>query len=596
MRTDLTLWREFLGRCWRFSRSLTIIVYGCLFLNTVSFALVGLALREVVNGTVHDDLSAIVIGALGAALAFTVDLAIGEIGFTLRIHLVERVALSDIETEVLRTAAGVETIEHLERTDYLDRIGVIRGESWALIDSGWAAVESAALTVRLALTLIVLGSVTPYLLALVVFAAAPLWFERRGRHLIRDAEVAAAESRRMERHLLNLATEAASSKEIRVAGVGPQLVARQRAAWDEALRLRSRARLAASGWSAAGWAIFGLGFVGALALVVAETAGTASAVGDIVLAITVGSQLRLAVEQAVRRATDTGGSARLLTPFRWLREYAAQARANTGRGDTPPTVLQHGITIENLSFTYPQTDRPAVDGLSVHLPAGAVVAVVGEYGSGKTTLVKLLAKLYRPDSGTIRVDGADLADLDTASWRAGMSAAFQDFGRYRTSFAESVGLGDLARIDDERAVAAAVHAADADALVAKLPQGIATQLGKQFGGVELSEGQWQKVALARACMRAQPRLFLLDEPTASLDSPSEHAIFERYMERARTIAAATGAITVIVSHRFSTVAGADLILVLEHGRLVESGDHDALMARNGPYADLYGMQATAYAT
>jgi ATP-binding cassette subfamily B protein len=224
-----------------------------------------------------------------------------------------------------------------------------------------------------------------------------------------------------------------------------------------------------------------------------------------------------------------------------------------------------------------------------------VVAVVGEYGSGKTTLVKLLCKFYRPDSGTIRIDGTDLDDVDTAAWRSRTSVAFQDFGRYHTTLREAIGLGDISRAGAAGRVEDAVRAADAEALAARLPEGLDSQLGREFGGAELSEGQWQKTALARACMRPDPVLFMLDEPTASLDAPSEHAIFERYMARARDLADRMGAITIIVSHRFSTVAGADLILVMESGRLIESGTHAVLAASGGRYAELYGIQAAAYA-
>ncbi len=257
--------------------------------------------------------------------------------------------------------------------------------------------------------------------------------------------------------------------------------------------------------------------------------------------------------------------------------------------------MRSGITFENVSYRYPGTDRLALDDVSVHIPAGTVVAVVGEYGSGKTTLVKLLGKFYRPDNGRITVDGVDLASLDTADWRSRICAAFQDFGRLETSFAQGIGLGDLSRLTDRGRIIQAVRYADASSLMERLPRGLDTQLGSQPGGVDLSEGQWQRVALARAAMRDAPLLFVLDEPTASLDAPSEHAIFQRQISRARQLAAHTGAITVIVSHRFSTVTGADLILVLDQGRLVESGSHTELSALDGGrYADLYGIQADAY--
>jgi ATP-binding cassette subfamily B protein len=277
----------------------------------------------------------------------------------------------------------------------------------------------------------------------------------------------------------------------------------------------------------------------------------------------------------------------LIQPYLWLQDYAA---VHTDTAETPPpTELRHGIDLDALTFTYEGAAEPAVDRVSVHLPAGSVVAVVGEYGSGKSTLVKLLAKLYQPDSGAIRVDGVDLRTLDTGTWRASMSTAFQDFGRYCTTFDDAVLLGAPGDLDT------AVHAADAESLVARLPNGARTSLGRRFGGIELSDGQWQKVALARACTRSQPLLFALDEPTASLDAPSEDAVFRHYIRQSRTIAAATGAITLIVSHRFSTVASADLILVMAHGRLVEAGSHAELLAMGGVYADLYGLQAKAHA-
>jgi ABC-type multidrug transport system fused ATPase/permease subunit len=268
-----------------------------------------------------------------------------------------------------------------------------------------------------------------------------------------------------------------------------------------------------------------------------------------------------------------------------LRDYAKR-EARTSGPTEPPATLRDGITFEHVSFTYQGTTRPALDGISCHLTAGSVVAIVGEYGSGKTTLVKLLAKLYAPDQGRILVDGVALADLDTAAWRQRSSAAFQDFGRFHIRYGDAIGIGDLRHLHDEERVLEAVRAAGAVMPV----DGLDTQLGTRFGGVELSEGQWQKTALARASMRADPLLFVLDEPTASLDAPSEHAIFERYMARARELKG----ITVVVSHRFATVTSADQILVLHHGRLVEDGTHRELVAAGGRYAELYSLQAVAY--
>jgi ATP-binding cassette subfamily B protein len=249
-----------------------------------------------------------------------------------------------------------------------------------------------------------------------------------------------------------------------------------------------------------------------------------------------------------------------------------------------------------VSFAYPGTDRLVLEDVSLELPAGTVVAIVGENGAGKSTLVKLLGKLYEPTLGAIFVEGQPLARMRADEWRERLAGAFQDFFRFELRARHSVGLGDVLRLDDEPAVVRAVGRAGADDVVARLPAGLETQLGPTWpGGVEVSFGQWQKLALARGFMRDHPLLLVLDEPTAALDAETEHALFEHYAAAAqRDGNAADGRITILVSHRFSTVRMADLIVVLDGAHLVEIGTHDDLMAKGGQYAELYGIQAAAY--
>jgi ATP-binding cassette, subfamily B, bacterial len=256
--------------------------------------------------------------------------------------------------------------------------------------------------------------------------------------------------------------------------------------------------------------------------------------------------------------------------------------------------LHRGISLEHVSFIYPGTSRIVLDDVSLTFPAGAVVAIVGENGAGKTTLVKLLAKMYEPTSGSILVDDTPLARIPADEWRARLAGAFQDFFRFEFVARHTVGLGDVVRIDDEPAVVAAVDRAGAGDVVARLTSGLETQLGQTWpNGMELSFGQWQKLALARGFMRDEPLLLILDEPTAALDAETEHALFERYAAALRGTGA-SNRITILVSHRFSTVRMADLIIVLDGARVVEAGSHDELMAKGGQYSELYSIQAAAY--
>jgi ATP-binding cassette subfamily B protein len=229
------------------------------------------------------------------------------------------------------------------------------------------------------------------------------------------------------------------------------------------------------------------------------------------------------------------------------------------------------------------------------LPAGSTVAVVGENGAGKTTLIKLLCGFYRPTQGKILVDGTDLRRVPLDDWRERIAAGFQDFGRYEFLVRQSIGVGDLAQQFADTPVRGALDRAHAADVLDHLADGLDTQLGKSYAdGAELSGGQWQKLALGRAMMRENPLLLVLDEPTAALDPEAEHALFERYAEQARRVGETTGAITLLVSHRFSTVRMADLIIVIADGRVVETGDHASLVAAGGFYSELYAIQAEAY--
>jgi ATP-binding cassette subfamily B protein len=259
-----------------------------------------------------------------------------------------------------------------------------------------------------------------------------------------------------------------------------------------------------------------------------------------------------------------------------------------GDGERPAPRGFQRLTAENVSFTYPETQRPAVDGISLEIGAGEVIALVGENGSGKTTLAKMLAGLYRPQSGRIRWDDVDLADVPASELRDSIAVIFQDFERYLLPARENVGLGRNERIGDLDAIRAASLRADADRFLADLPEGYETMLGREFaGGYDLSIGQWQRVALARAFFRDAP-FVILDEPTAALDARAESQLFDRMRELLE------GRSVVLISHRFSSVRSADRIYVMHDGRVVEHGPHDELMAADGLYAELFTLQARAY--
>jgi ATP-binding cassette subfamily B protein len=500
----------------------------------------------------------------------------------------DRVTIA-LEGHVARLQASVATIAHHERPEYLDRLAMLRNQVFVLDHMYMSLFSTCGWILRLVVTIGLLASVHPALVLVAVFAVPTAIVSAWRPAVERAREERAAPFNRLARHLFTLATTASAGKEVRVTGIARRVVVDRREIWQQGFKPVASARWRSAGWFTAAWTLFGGAYVGAVVFV---SSGLGAPAQDVLLVLAAGARLSQYVsatagEIGFLRGFWVYGSRRLA----WLEDYAA-AQASHADHSAPPA-LRHGIRMENVSFTYPGTSRLVLNDVSLFLPAGAVVAIVGENGAGKSTLVKLLTKMYEPSAGAIFIDETPLARVGPAEWRERVAGAFQDFFRFEFLARHTVGVGDVPRIDDEPAVIAAVQRGGASDVVAKLPSRLETQLGPTWpGGVDVSFGQWQKLALARGFMRERPLLLVLDEPTAALDAETEHALFERFAAAARREEG--GRVTVLVSHRFSTVRMADLIVVLDGARVVETGTHDELMARRGPYSELYGLQAAAY--
>jgi ATP-binding cassette subfamily B protein len=340
---------------------------------------------------------------------------------------------------------------------------------------------------------------------------------------------------------------------------------------------------------------FLVGYFGAIVFVIQRAVAGQASVGDTVLTAVLAGQVLGLITTSTNLVQFAWRGLAAAQRYLYLADLASQAQQQVDPTAIIPDKLVDGIRLHQVAYRYPLGQTDVLQAINLHLPAGATMAIVGDNGAGKTTLVKLLAGLYQPTAGQLTLDGIDLATLDPDQWRQRVSAGFQDHARFEFIVRETVGIGDLSALEDEVKVSEALARAGAADLVESLPQGLATQLGANWpDGIDLSGGQWQKLAIGRAMMRPTPLLLLLDEPTAALDAETEHRLFQRWTTTARHLRQSTGAVTVLVSHRFSTVQMADLIVVLNGGQVVEVGSHQELLALGGLYAELFALQAQSY--
>jgi ATP-binding cassette subfamily B protein len=568
------------------------LVYIGLPVFGLESVLSALWLKMLIDGIVKGDAGAAGVAIALVATSMVVHHLLLVVMAKVRFTLQERTSLH-FERELLAMVAALPGIEHHERPEYLDKLAVLQDQRAAFGQAVGAVVQNFAALLQAVGTGILLYKVAPVLLFLPVLNLVSFITDAKGGSIMIEAAEGSAAEVRLAREHFQTATTYSFSKEVRVFGLAEEMLGRHRRAAETARTKMVRAAVRGAAWDAFGGFIAVVALIGGLAFVVHRAQSGQATIGDVVMTLRLMSMLNGQIAAIAHSTGMLVQTLQVAVRHIWLLDYAKEQHGARSVRVPAPERLRGGIAFEEVSFRYPGTDAEVLSEVSLWLPPGAVVAVVGENGAGKSTLVKLLSRLYEPSSGRITVDGVDLADIDPVAWRSHLSAAFQDACRFEFLLGETVGIGDVDRINDAYQVLMACERAGAGAVLETLPAGLNTQLGRRFEGVELSGGQWQRLALARAGMR-DPLVLLLDEPTANLDAEAEFALFET-IARATRRARARGAVTILVSHRFSTVRMADVIVVVDGGRVLEVGSHDELMAQQGLYAELFSLQSSAYA-
>ena len=499
-----------------------------------------------------------------------------------------RAQLGQRVNEMILEKALTLDLRHFEDSEFYDKLTRARREAssrpLALVMSSFGLVQNGVALLSFGT---LLAQFSPWAVAVLLLAGLPSFvaeakFSGDAFRLFRWR----SPETRMQMYLETVIAREDHAKEVKLFELGPRLLERYRAIFRKVFKEDRELTIRRDTWG------FFLGLVSTGAFYAAYAWVAISAVrgqitlGQMTMYVLLFRQGQAAVSASL---SAIGGmyedNLYLSTLYEYLDTPVDPAGGTAKVGTTPGT----GLQFENVSFTYPGAATPAVREVSFSLRPGESLALVGENGSGTTTLIKLLTRLYQPDSGRILLDGLDLAAWDPGTLRRRVGVIFQDFARYQLKVGENIGAGDVAHFEDEARWREAAQLGMAAPFIEELPAGYSTQLGKWFkDGRELSGGQWQKIALSRAFMREGADILVLDEPTAAMDARAEAQIFEQFQELARQ------RMVILISHRFSTVRMADQILVIESGRILERGSHEALMQLGGHYAGLFKLQARGY--
>ena len=592
---------------WRYSSRALALVWTTHRTLTVTLGLLTLAAGIMPAGIAY--LGKLIVDAVVAALAVTQGGGAPSYGSVLGLVGVEallvaglagaqrgidfcqsllRVLLSQRVHFLILDKALTLTLAEFEDSELYDKLNRARQEAsvrpLSLVNRTFALAQNA---VSLASFAGLLLAFSPWAVAILVAAGLPAFVaetkfsgERFRAFQWRSPD------RRMLAYLEIVLAREDHAKEVKLFDLGPRLLERFREIFRRIYAEEKRLTIRRDGWGYLLGLVSSAAFYGAYAWIAIATIDQTISLGEMTMYLLLFKQGQSAVAAML---SAVGGmyedNLYLSNLYDYLEQPVRGARGSADTGLDPAA----GIEFDHVSFTYPGTATPALSDVTLRVRPGQSVALVGSNGSGKTTLVKLLAGLYEPSSGTVRYQGRDLREWDPVALRRRVGVIFQDFNRYQLTVGANIGAGDVAAFEDRQRWSEAAAKGQAAEFIAALPSAYETQLGRWFNsGQELSGGQWQRIALARAFMRSGAEILVLDEPTAAMDAETEAQIFEHFRSLTKD------RIAILISHRFSTVRYADQIVVLDEGRIVEHGSHDELIALGGRYAHLFNLQARAY--
>ncbi|HEY9631970.1 MAG TPA: ABC transporter ATP-binding protein [Coleofasciculaceae cyanobacterium] len=596
LRQSLSVFRysgRALGLVWTTSHTLTIMLAILTLVAGLLPAAIAYIGKLIVDSVVLASQSGIdahrwtALGYVGLEAIAVMLLAASQRGLSVCQSLLRVLLGQRVNVLILEKALTLD-LTHFEDSEFYDKMNQARHEAsmrplslvtrtFGLIQSALSLITYGALLLKfsiLAVAILVIAAIPPFI--------AETRFAGEAFRLFRWR----SPETRQQHYLETLIAREDYAKEVQLYQLGSTMLQRYRSIFNRLYDEDRDLTIRRGFWGYLLGLLSTATFYAAYAWIVVETIFGRISLGDMTMYLIVFRQGQSTFTGAL---TSIGGmyedNLYLSNLYEFLEQEVPKQIGKATRGLIPGD----GMRFEKVSFTYPGSPKPALNGVSLHLKPGEKLAIVGENGSGKTTLIKLLTRLYIPDSGRILLDGLDLREWDIEVLRRRIGVIFQDFVRYQFTVGENVGVGDVEYLEDEARWEVAAEKGMARPFIEVMPEGFGTQLGRWFkGGQELSGGQWQKIALSRAFMRSGADILVLDEPTAAMDAEAEVRIFDHF----RTIT--QNQMVVLISHRFSTVRMADKIVVMTGGKIIEQGSHEELLQLGGRYARLFSLQAAGY--